>query len=65
MAWLAGRTVAFLDRTEFGTLDLTGPSRRMFEIMVPDIPENQPTRLDFSFEHKSIEDTNFLRTLPF
>jgi len=36
MAWLAERTPAFLERIEFGTLDLSGPYRRVFEIMVPD-----------------------------
>jgi transposase len=36
MAWLAERTPAFLERIAFGTLDLSGPYRRVFEIMVPD-----------------------------
>ena len=36
MAWLAEQTAAFRERIEFGTLDLSGPYRRVFEIMVPD-----------------------------
>lgn len=36
MAWLAEQTEAFRQRIEFGTLDLSGPYRRVFEIMVPD-----------------------------
>ena len=36
MAWLAEQTEAFRERIEFGTLDLSGPYRRVFEIMVPD-----------------------------
>ena len=36
MAWLAERTPAFLERIEFGTLDLSGPYRHVFEIMVPE-----------------------------
>lgn len=35
MAWLAEQTSAFRERIEFGTLDLSGPYRRAFEIMVP------------------------------
>lgn len=35
MAWLAEQTEAFRERIEFGTLDLSGPYRRVFEIMVP------------------------------
>ncbi len=35
MAWLAEQTAAFRERIEFGTLDLSGPYRRVFEIMVP------------------------------
>ena len=36
MAWLAAQTSAFKERIEFGTLDLSGPYRRVFEIMVPE-----------------------------
>ena len=36
MAWLAEQGRAFRDGIEFGTLDLSGPYRRVFEIMVPD-----------------------------
>jgi transposase len=36
MGWLAEQTAAFRERIEFGTLDLSGPYRRVFEIMVPD-----------------------------
>jgi len=36
MAWLAAQTSAFTERIEFGTLDLSGPYRRVFEIMVPE-----------------------------
>ena len=35
MRWLAEQTAAFRERIEFGTLDLSGPYRRVFEIMVP------------------------------
>ena len=35
MAWLANQGPAFRSRIEFGTLDLSGPYRRVFEIMVP------------------------------
>ena len=35
MAWPAERGRAFRDNIEFGTLDLSGPYRRVFEIMVP------------------------------
>ena len=35
MAWLAEQGRAFRDGIEFGTLDLSGPYRRVFEIMVP------------------------------
>jgi len=34
--WLAEQGRAFRDRIEFGTLDLSGPYRRVFEIMVPE-----------------------------
>ncbi|MGH3530228.1 MAG: ISL3 family transposase [Pseudonocardiaceae bacterium] len=35
MAWLSEQTTAFLEGIEFGTLDLSGPYRRVFEIIVP------------------------------
>ena len=35
MAWLAEQTSDFRECIEFGTLDLAGPYRRVFEIMVP------------------------------
>ena len=35
IAWLAEQTSAFRERIEYGTLDLSGPYRRVFEIMVP------------------------------
>jgi transposase len=35
MDWLDRRGEAFRGRIEFGTLDLSGPYRRVFEIMVP------------------------------
>jgi len=35
MEWLAEQEPAFRERIEFGTLDLSGPYRRVFEIMVP------------------------------
>jgi len=36
IAWLAEQTSTLRERIEFGTLDLSGPYRRVFEIMVPD-----------------------------
>ena len=36
MAWLAEQTTVFPGRIEYGTLDLSGPYRRVFEIMVPE-----------------------------
>jgi len=36
MAWLAEQGRAFRDTIEFGTLDLSGPYGRVFEIMVSD-----------------------------
>ena len=35
MAWLAERGPSFRARVEFGTLDLSGPYRRVFELMTP------------------------------
>lgn len=35
MAWLAERGPAFRQRIEYGTLDLSGPYRRVFELMTP------------------------------
>ena len=35
MGWLAEQGRAFRDRIEFGTLDLSGPYRHVFEVMVP------------------------------
>ena len=35
MGWLAERGRDFRDRIEFGTLDLSGPYRHVFEVMVP------------------------------
>lgn len=35
MAWLAGRGPGFRARIEFGTLDLSGPYRKVFEVMTP------------------------------
>jgi transposase len=35
MGWLANQGAAFRGRVEFGTLDLSGPYRRVFEVMVP------------------------------
>ena len=35
MAWLGAQTEAFRERIEYGTLDLSGPYRRVFETMVP------------------------------
>ncbi len=35
MGWLAERGPAFRSAIEFGTLDLSGPYRRVFEVMVP------------------------------
>lgn len=35
MAWLAERGQAFRDGIEYGTIDLSGPYRRVFEVMVP------------------------------
>jgi transposase len=36
MAWLAEQGSAFGERINYGTLDLSGPYRRVFEIMVPE-----------------------------
>jgi len=36
MAWLAEQGAAFRSAIEYGTLDLSGPYRRVFEVMVPD-----------------------------
>ena len=36
MGWLAEQGPAFRSGIEFGTLDLSGPYRRVFEVMVPD-----------------------------
>jgi transposase len=36
MGWLAQRGRAFRDGLQFGTLDLSGPYRHVFEVMVPD-----------------------------
>jgi transposase len=35
MGWLAEQGPAFRDRIEYGTLDLSGPYRRVFEVMTP------------------------------
>ena len=35
MAWLAEQGQGFRDRIDYGTLDLSGPYRRVFEVMVP------------------------------
>ncbi len=35
MGWLANQGRSFRDRIEFGTLDLSGPYRHVFEVMVP------------------------------
>jgi transposase len=35
MAWLAERGPRFRGRVEFGTLDLSGPYRKVFEVMTP------------------------------
>jgi transposase len=35
MGWLANRGRAFRDGIEFGTLDLSGPYRRVFDVMLP------------------------------
>src|SRR5664280_2886169 len=35
MGWLANQGAAFRGRIEFGTLDLSGPYRHVFEVMVP------------------------------
>ena len=35
MGWLADRGPAFRHRIDYGTLDLSGPYRRVFELMVP------------------------------
>ena len=35
MGWLAEQGKPFRDRIEFGTLDLSGPYRHVFEVMVP------------------------------
>jgi transposase len=35
MAWLAEQGPAFCQRIEFGTIDLSGPYRSVFEVMVP------------------------------
>lgn len=35
MAWLAEQGPAFRDRIDFGTLDLSGPYRKVFETMTP------------------------------
>ena len=35
MGWLANQGPVFRNRIEFGTLDLSGPYRRVFEVMVP------------------------------
>jgi transposase len=36
MGWLADQGPGFRDGIEFGTIDLSGPYRRVFEVMVPD-----------------------------
>ncbi len=38
MGWLAEQGRDFRDRIEFGTLDLSGPYRHVFEVMVPKPP---------------------------
>lgn len=35
IAWLEAQGTAFCDRIEYGTLDLSGPYRRVFELMTP------------------------------
>ncbi|GEM_PF-6847962 len=35
MAWLADKGLRFKNRIEFGTLDLSGPHREVFELMTP------------------------------
>jgi transposase len=35
MGWLANQGATFRGRIEFGTLDLSGPYRHVFEVMVP------------------------------
>jgi transposase len=36
MGWLAGQGADFRSRIDYGTLDLSGPYRRVFSVMVPD-----------------------------